>query len=188
MIWIVVIVIAGTIFLTGIIITLTSAFGGDRNKPYGNGKQGTKRRIAVDKGVDTKKLTYEQDKGAIFEAGQELYGTVYRGGGMHHMWKAEFDFLGTGRKETIAFREKMAIGRVPTSREGYPFLKIEDDKMISSAHCMLIGRQGVLVIRDLNSTNHTYLNEQRVNGMVQVPNGSVIRVGRTSMRVRYAYR
>jgi pSer/pThr/pTyr-binding forkhead associated (FHA) protein len=53
---------------------------------------------------------------------------------------------------------------------------------------MLIGRQGVLVIRDLNSTNHTYLNEQRVNGMVQVPNGSVIRVGRTSMRVRYAYR
>ena len=171
MIWIVVIVIAGTIFLTGIIITLTSAFGGDRNKPYGNGKQGTKRR-----------------KGAIFEAGQELYGTVYRGGGMHHMWKAEFDFLGTGRKETIAFREKMAIGRVPTSREGYPFLRIEDDKMISSVHCMLIGRQGVLVIRDLNSTNHTYLNEQRVNGMVQVPNGSVIRVGRTSMRVRYAYR
>ena len=101
MIWIVVIVIAGTIFLTGIIITLTSAFGGDRNKPYGNGKQGTKRRIAVDKGVDTKKLTYEQDKGAIFEAGQELYGTVYRGGGMHHMWKAEFDFLGTGHCTTF---------------------------------------------------------------------------------------
>ena len=188
MVWIVVIVIAGTIFLTGIIITLTSSFGGGRNGAYRNGKQGTKRRIAVDKGVDTKKLTYGQDKGAIFEAGLEDYGTVYRGGGRHHMWKADFQFLETGRRETISFREKMEIGRQPDIRNHCPFLKIAEDKMVSSEHCALIGRQGILVIRDLNSTNHTYLNERRVNGSVQVPNGSIIRLGRTRMRVTYSYR
>ena len=104
------------------------------------------------------------------------------------MWKADFQFLGTGRKETISFREKMSIGRQPDPRVPYPFLTITEDKMISSLHCMLIGQQGILVVQDMNSTNHTYLNGKCVNAPTQVPNGSIIQVGRTRMRVTYSYR
>ena len=189
MTWSILIIIAGTIFLAGILISLGSLTGGGKKKNPGAGDDsGSRRKIVAGDGVDTKKLTYGPEKGAIFDAGQELYGTVYRGGGRRRVWTVRFENLGTGRVDTKTFQTRMAIGRKDKGMKGCPQLAIADDRMVSSVHCFLTGSQGVLMIEDAGSKNHTYLNNRRVEKPSHVSNGSVIRVGQTRLRVTYQYR
>ncbi len=187
MIWTILIIVAGAVFIAGIIVTLVSLFNGNGRTAGGSGYEGGKRKITANGGVSTKKLTYGQDAGAVFEPGLNIYGTVFHDGRRHRMWEAYFEIPEAGKRMKIVFPKVMAIGRRKEDMQEYPNLAIPEDKLISGLHCILDGSQGILMIRDAGSLNHTYLNGEKVIEPVQVPNGSLINIGKTNIRVNYTY-
>lgn len=59
-----------------------------------------------------------------------------------------------------------------------------DDDYASARHAQLVQRdQRTWVVTDLNSTNGTYVNGQRLTAPVAISLGDVIRIGKTLMRL-----
>ncbi|MDZ4820162.1 MAG: FHA domain-containing protein [Planctomycetota bacterium] len=56
---------------------------------------------------------------------------------------------------------------------------------ISRVHCELFERNGVLFVRDLDSTNGTYVNQDRVSGETKIPSGATLKLGEVAARVIY---
>lgn len=179
------IVAAGTIVLAGIVIALVSILSGNRTGGQGVGPN---RNVVVFDGIDTKSLSVGKGKGAIFRPGMDDFGTIIKGGYAKRMWHVHFHFQDTGRTENVTFSNCMAIGRKRSEMGAYRGVEIGDDRLVSGVHCYLIGMKGTLQIKDAGSLNHTYLNEHMVKDITEVPNGSIIRVGHTKMRITYEYR
>ena len=55
---------------------------------------------------------------------------------------------------------------------------------VSRRHAMIIRRQGRMFVKDLGSTNGTYLDRGKVTGPTPVPLGVPIRIGRTALELR----
>ena len=53
---------------------------------------------------------------------------------------------------------------------------------VSRAHCEVDLAGGKLRVTDLNSTNGTYVNDQRIDGSADLPKGAILRVGNISFR------
>ena len=56
------------------------------------------------------------------------------------------------------------------------------DPSVSSHHCEVLQRQGELLVRDLHSTNGTYINGEEVTEKVIKP-GQILRLGKIEMRL-----
>lgn len=54
---------------------------------------------------------------------------------------------------------------------------------ISRRHARLVVRQGTVHVEDLGSRNHTFLNDQEIEGLVEVPIDAELRFGRVVARV-----
>jgi pSer/pThr/pTyr-binding forkhead associated (FHA) protein len=67
---------------------------------------------------------------------------------------------------------KCVIGR----EEGCT-LRIQNDDAISRKHCVIMTSENEVVVRDLNSRNGTFVNEERVAGEALLLHGDVLRVG-----------
>lgn len=187
MIWMVVIIISLTVFFAGILV-IVMQMSGRRKKGSGHVNIGSEH-VVIKGGVDTKDYHYGEKAGDLFKAGNSMYGTVVsKNGAVHHMWNACFTFIGSGRREIVVFRNKMAIGRKREYMKHMPYVEIPLDLRISSIHCYLVGKGSGLVIQDAHSLNHTYVNGRRVEKEAPLPNGSVIRVGKTEIQVTYEYR
>ena len=64
-------------------------------------------------------------------------------------------------------------------------LKLAVDRFVSRRHA-IIEISGVgLVLEDLESTNGTFVDDQRVQGRVPLPIGKVFRIGRTWLQIRW---
>lgn len=186
MTWMIVIIIALTIFLTGIIVISAQMFGGENSRKKGSSGGG---HVIADGGVDAKDKHFGKKKGADFKAGNKMYGTVIsRNGQVHHMWNVYFNFLDSGRREIVIFGTKMAIGRKAESMKAWPYLAIPEDSLVSSIHCYLLSTMEGLAVKDAESLNHTYVNGQRIDERCLLKNGSILRVGRTKIRVTFEYR
>jgi pSer/pThr/pTyr-binding forkhead associated (FHA) protein len=72
--------------------------------------------------------------------------------------------------------DKTTVGRV----EGNTFQIAEPS--ISSHHCEVLLKGSEVVIRDLNSTNGTYINGERITESVLKP-GQVLRLGQIELRL-----
>jgi hypothetical protein len=68
------------------------------------------------------------------------------------------------------------IGRTPPADVVLP------DPSVSREHCMIGLANDELVVTDLNSTNGTYIDEQRVARASVLPVGAVLRVGQISLK------
>lgn len=55
--------------------------------------------------------------------------------------------------------------------------------VISKRHCAVITRNGKIFIRDFDSTNGTFLNEEAVKGEREIKNGDMLKVGPLTFRV-----
>ena len=73
----------------------------------------------------------------------------------------------------------LTIGR----NTGYHHWTIEGDMTVSGNHCKIYQRNQELYILDLNSTNGTYVNGQRVRGEMKLSNHDKIRIGQSEYRL-----
>lgn len=72
---------------------------------------------------------------------------------------------------------------VDLGREGK--LRVPYDRFISRRHLALELQGTRLFLEDLNSTNGTFLDEERLEGKAELTNGQVFRVGRTWLEVSW---
>jgi pSer/pThr/pTyr-binding forkhead associated (FHA) protein len=57
---------------------------------------------------------------------------------------------------------------------------------ISRKHCIIRRQEGRVTVVDLKSTNHTYVNEEQVNGERELKNGDRLKVGNLEFEVQLA--
>jgi len=72
--------------------------------------------------------------------------------------------------------------KIPTpkcviGREEDCTLRIQNDDAISRKHCVILTSENEVVVRDLNSRNGTFVNEERVAGEAVLLHGDILRVG-----------
>lgn len=65
----------------------------------------------------------------------------------------------------------MTIGRLPHNKITIP------DSFVSGNHARFLERNGLYFIEDLGSTNGTYINEERVEGITLLRDGDQISIG-----------
>jgi hypothetical protein len=76
--------------------------------------------------------------------------------------------------------EKTTLGRVDDNTFSIP------EASVSSHHCEILLRGSDIVLRDLNSTNGTFINGQQIAGEVVLKPGQIIRLGQVEMRLEDA--
>lgn len=81
----------------------------------------------------------------------------------------------TGRSHELT-AEKTTIGRL----EDNTFTI--GDPSVSSHHCEVLLRGGEVIVRDLNSTNGTYINGERITEAPLKP-GQILRLGQVELRL-----
>jgi hypothetical protein len=85
------------------------------------------------------------------------------------------DGLSVGRRYLIG-RAGAVIGRAP------PADIVLAESEVSRQHCRIEIRHDDLVVEDLSSTNGTFIDEARVDSPTVLPVGSILRIGRQSLR------
>ncbi|MDE2582047.1 MAG: FHA domain-containing protein [Rhodospirillales bacterium] len=80
--------------------------------------------------------------------------------------------------EILLGSEPVVIGRAPGAGVLLPSIEV------SRAHCRIAFADGAVSITDLNSTNGTFIDGERVDGAAPLPPGAVLRVG--PYRLTYA--
>jgi len=81
----------------------------------------------------------------------------------------------TGRTHELTV-DKTTIGRVEDN--SFPIT----EPSVSSHHCEVLMRGPEVVVKDLNSTNGTYINGEKVSESVLKP-GQILRLGQVEMRL-----
>ena len=85
------------------------------------------------------------------------------------------DFLGS---ETTTFtKPEVIVGRDPTSNFAIP------NETVSARHARFSYHQNQWWIEDLNSTNGTFLNEERVTTVTVIVSGDEVRCGQSNFRI-----
>lgn len=84
---------------------------------------------------------------------------------------------------TLLIKDSAVIGRIDSDGSTY----VIEDTSVSKKHCVLYLYSGSLFIRDLNSTNHTYVNDQRITKDTVLRDGDRLKVGRTEFIVSYGH-
>ena len=82
----------------------------------------------------------------------------------------------TGRSYELKV-EKTTVGRIEDNAFQIP------EGSVSSHHCEVLMRGNDVVVKDLNSTNGTFVNGQQVTGEAVVKPGQILRLGTIEIRL-----
>ena len=93
--------------------------------------------------------------------------------------------LYTGKCYDSYLENTLQIGR-EGSMGNMPVLVL-DDPMVSKKHCMLYRRGDNILIQDLESTNHTYVNGCKIQGAVPISHGDQLSLGRSQYQFQCYY-
>lgn len=77
----------------------------------------------------------------------------------------------------VPMRNILTLGR----KEGNSIVLA--DKFVSSNHARVYVKNNIVILEDLNSTNGTFVNDQRVSGKIRVNVNDSIRLGSTVFKV-----
>lgn len=181
-------IIAGSIVvLTAIVIVILAVRKRKAAKAENEKIEEIKRRQKLDELIDVKVGKAGGDKTrALGNESAELSEdkTVPLGGSQQRLMLSLGDIKSGGeRRYTAPMRDKLTVGRKP----GEVDIVIQD-RSISGRHCQFDLRNERLYLKDLNSTNGTYLiikkEKQRVVGdSTVVRNGDVILLGETELSI-----
>ena len=136
---------------------------------YAGDYQGTGYRLIDD--VDEAGRTIVREKTVVTSSFSAVYVRLYQ--------------LYTGRCYDAYLESVLQIGRIEGSPET-PAL-ILDDSVVSKKHCMLYRRGNQLLIQDLESTNHTYLNGCQIQGVVPITHGDHLSLGGSEYQFQCYY-
>ena len=73
--------------------------------------------------------------------------------------------------------DKTTIGRVDDNTFQIP------DASVSSHHCEILLRGSDVIVKDLNSTNGTFINGTQITGEGQLKSGQTLKLGQVEMRL-----
>lgn len=62
-------------------------------------------------------------------------------------------------------------------------LKLPVDRFVSRRHASIDIRGANVLLTDQNSTNGTFVDDERVQGTVELQNGKIFRIGRTWLEI-----
>lgn len=82
----------------------------------------------------------------------------------------------TGRSHELKV-DKTTIGRVDDNT--FPIAEAS----VSSHHCEVSVRGAEVVIKDLNSTNGTFINDDKITGEAVLKSGQILRLGQIELRL-----
>jgi hypothetical protein len=95
--------------------------------------------------------------------------------------KLRFAVLGNGEPQKIQevnLGVKLTIGRVkPGSDVTF------EDREVSGKHCEIFREKGMVFVKDLNSTNGTWVNGVPIKGRYRLSSGDIIAIGQTEFRI-----
>ncbi len=81
--------------------------------------------------------------------------------------------------QSIPLEQTIAtVGRKPGNT-----IVLEDDLKVSRHHCAISPEDGNYIIRDVGSSNGTYLNNERLTQPQTLRDGDVIEIGNTGLMV-----
>jgi len=85
------------------------------------------------------------------------------------------------KRGTFTVKLPIVVGRSEEAK-----FRIQQDR-VSRKHCEFFDQEGVVYVRDLGSTNGTFLGDEQVPASVktQITSGAVVRVGGLAFRVEY---
>ena len=87
--------------------------------------------------------------------------------------------LNTNERTTIRITDELIIGRV----DGHKVYCVNNDNAVSKTHCKIYLYLDKLYLADLNSSNHTFVNNKRITDPVLCKNGDVVKVGNTYLKI-----
>lgn len=88
------------------------------------------------------------------------------------------DCANPDRHFEVPLRGRVSIGRSNSNR-----IVLDYERSVSGMHCEIFVEGGVFKLRDLNSSNGTYIDGERVIDVAEVMNGSIIKLGRLEFMV-----
>ena len=81
----------------------------------------------------------------------------------------------------IEITDRVVLGSDP----GFSHLVFENDGEIAPAHCEIEFEEGRLYLRDLASTQGTFLNGVALTARQSLEEHDVVKIGRTEMRITF---
>src|SRR5436309_15551139 len=79
-------------------------------------------------------------------------------------------------------REHQLAPGATIGREGCDL--VLPDPEVSRRHAAIRAAGGGLAVEDLDSTNGTFVNDERIEGTRELKDGDVVRIGNTALRIR----
>lgn len=97
-----------------------------------------------------------------------------------YSYHLELQDIKTGEKYTCGIAERIRIGRRPDCNIAI------NHNTVSNCHCEVMIAGGVLVLRDLQSVNGTFINGVKITGGSRLTSGVILRLGQKEYLVTVA--
>ena len=89
-----------------------------------------------------------------------------------------------GRLEEQVFRAEFA-GKIVIGRDLKTGLCFKNDELLSSRHCSISYETDGIILRDLGSTNGTFVNGVPIKDRYKLENDDVILIGSMELRINW---
>lgn len=98
-------------------------------------------------------------------------------------WKIILQDMNTDQIYSFIFYDNVGIGRVKGNGRFEKYLSVEDGR-VSKQHCVIVHRNEMLYLLDLDSRNGTYLNGTRVDQPIVIQKSDIIGIGETEFEIQ----
>lgn len=122
------------------------------------------------------------------EEEEEVYTRHTAAASTKKQWKLILENLNTWEKTSIIFYDNIGIGRKSEDSEFEKYYVIKDDPRVSKLHCAIISSAGKLYLKDIGSSNGTFLNGQKITKPILIQKEDVIGVGQTQIEIKKVLR
>lgn len=104
---------------------------------------------------------------------------VFKGKSSNAIMLSLIDDSNPQNDRNVKLKDKITIGRDSSNAISY-----SKDSRLSSRHCEIYIQNGMLFVKDLNSTNGTYVNGIKVAPISKIRNSDILLIGSMELKVR----
>lgn len=168
--------IAGISLIISLIVLIITIFNGNKNN---------KKDVFVDGGYNIETGLKEDLSGKIFVGIESKSADTYMmyEGGTQNSVTINIYNLSKGQNYQYVNVHEIYIGRDANRSKTENYLYIGGDGAISKVHCRILVNASEVLIEDMHSSNHTYLNGSMIHARERINRGDIIKIGRTKLKV-----